>query len=66
VTQEASASAGPVAGASPQLPDVRRRRETGSPFLAFAVQLALVLLVLLATKPDKAGDFFGAPMCVPG
>jgi hypothetical protein len=25
---------------------------------AFAIQLALVLLVLLATKPDKAGDFF--------
>lgn len=27
-------------------------------FRAFAIQLALILLVLLATKPDKAGDFF--------
>jgi hypothetical protein len=29
-----------------------------SPLRAFAIQLALVLLALLATKPDKAGDFF--------
>lgn len=27
-------------------------------FRAFAIQLALVLLALLATRPDKAGDFF--------
>jgi hypothetical protein len=27
-------------------------------FRTFALQLALILLALLATKPDKAGDFF--------
>lgn len=30
----------------------------GSPRLAFAIQLALILLALLVSKPDKAGDFF--------
>ena len=30
-------------------------RRVGSPRLAFAIQLALILLV---SKPDKAGDFF--------
>jgi len=30
----------------------------GSPRLAFAIQLALILLALLMSKPDKAGDFF--------
>lgn len=33
-------------------------RREGSPRLAFAIQLALILLVLLVSKPDKAGDFF--------
>jgi hypothetical protein len=56
VTQEAAAEA--VSGAAPRPAGTRRRRAGGSPLLAFAVQLALVLLVLLATKPDKAGDFF--------
>jgi hypothetical protein len=34
------------------------RPGAGSSLRAFAIQLALVLLVLLASKPDKAGDFF--------
>lgn len=33
-------------------------RRAGPPRLAFAIQLALILLVLLVSKPDKAGDFF--------
>jgi hypothetical protein len=34
------------------------RQLRGPSIRAFAVQLALILLALLATKPDKAGDFF--------
>jgi hypothetical protein len=34
------------------------RQLRGPSIRTFAIQLALVLLALLATKPDKAGDFF--------
>lgn len=42
----------------PSLSSSRGRDGAALPARAFAIRLALVLLLLLFTKPDKAGDYF--------